>query len=113
MADIDNGETEHCPNEIGLSSKRCSQRENALMTEKIRIGEKRFLVTCREYNLCDECKFFPPETDSGWKKSPPRCKLRQPMRFMEPETVGDAVYGDCGFIPLCFTCEEFEKNGQD
>ena len=83
------------------------------ITEKICIGGKRFLVTYREYNLCDECKFFPPKTNAGWKKSPPCCKLHKPMRFMEPETIGDAVWGDYGFIPLCFKCEEFEKNEQD
>ena len=82
-------------------------------TEKICIGEKRFLVTYREYNLCDECKFFPPKTNTGWNKTPPHCKLHKPMRFMEPETVDDAVYGDYGFIPLRFICEEFEKDGQD
>lgn len=79
-------------------------------SETIQQGEKHFFVTYREYQLCEECEFFPAHDSDCWKRFNPLCKSGKPMKFLEPQDIGDAESGNYGFVPLFYTCERFEAN---
>lgn len=81
------------------------------VTEIIQEGEKRFIVTVtyREYQLCDECVFFPPPNHIGWQRFNPLCKANMAMKLLEPQDIGDVESGNCGLMPLYYICAKFEK----